>query len=138
MSAVGLLFGQDMAVSQWTWGKFNIVPSAVQCAIGIVRNNQNVGSVMFHEYSGYNIELSYYGPFTLTAGIVRTLARFVIERYNIERVTVRTNRNNTKLMRNLGRLGFKFEGVQKRFYGPFGDAAAFVMFREDIERLGRL
>ena len=132
----GLLFGHDAPVAQWTWNEFRLTPMTVKAAIGIVRNNMLVGSVLFQEYSGFNVEVSYYGPMTVTAGILRTIARYTIERFNIDRVTIRTNRKNHQIMRTLSRMGFKMEGVQRRFYGPFGDAALFVLFREDIERFG--
>lgn len=134
----GLLFGHDAAVAAWTWNEFKHRAMPVDAAIGIVRNNQLVGSALFQNFSGYNVELSYYGPQTFSAGIAKTLARFAVERFNIDRLTMRTNRKNIAILKMFGGFGFKFEGVQHRYYGPFGDAAVFVLFREDLERIGGL
>lgn len=133
--AHGLLFGHDGPVANWTWNEFRLTPMPVVAAIGIVRNNMLIGSVLFQDFSGFNVEMSYYGPATPSAGIFKTIARYVIERFNVDRVSIRTNRKNASIMRILSRIGFRTEGVQRRYYGPFGDAALFVLFREDIERI---
>jgi RimJ/RimL family protein N-acetyltransferase len=134
----GLLFGHDVPVAIWTWNEFKRTPMPVNAAVGIVRNNLLTGSAIFQNYSGHNIELSYYGPQTFSAGIARTLARYVVECFNVDRLTMRTNRENKNILKMFHRFGFKFEGVQQRFYGPFGDAAVFVLFREDLERIAGL
>lgn len=132
----GLLFGHDLPVATWTWNQFRLTPMHINAAIGIVRNHHLIGSAIFQNYSGYDVELSYYGPQTFSAGIAKTLARYTIERFNVDRLTMRTNRKNVSIIKMFHRFGFKFEGVQHRFYGPFGDAAVFVLFKEQLERIG--
>jgi RimJ/RimL family protein N-acetyltransferase len=135
----GLLFGHDMPVAHWTWNAFAVEVAPVNAAIGIVRNNKIVGAILFQNFSGHNIEMSYYGPSTLSAGITKSICRYAVERFTtIARMTARTNRKNTKIIRFLSAIGFKLEGVQQRYYGPFGDAVSFVLFREQLERLGGL
>ncbi len=133
-----MLFGYDQSIAQWTWNEFGITPAPINAAIGLVRYNKLIGAAIFQNFTGYNIELSYYGPNTFSASIARTLAKFTIERFNIDRLTMRTNRSNINILRMFHKFGFKFEGIQKRYYGPFGDAAIFVLFREDLERIGRI
>jgi ribosomal protein S18 acetylase RimI-like enzyme len=135
----GLLFGHDAAVAAWTWNEFRHRVMPVDAAIGIVRSRQLVGSAIFQNFSGYNVELSYYGPQTFSAGIAKSLARYALERFiGIDRLTMRTNRKNTSILKMFHRFGFKYEGTQVRYYGPFGDAAVFMLFREDLERIGGL
>lgn len=134
----GLLFGHDVAVAEWCFNEFKYRRMPVDAAIGIVRNNRLIGAAIFQNYSGYNVELSYYGPQTFSAGIARALARYIIERFNVDRLTMRTNRKNTNILKMFHRFGFKFEGTQKRYYGPFGDAAVFVLFRENLEQISGL
>ena len=134
----GLLFGYDAAVATWTWNQYHLTPMHINAAIGVVRNNHLIGAAIFQNHSGHNIELSYYGPQTFSAGIAKALARFAIERFNIDRLTMRTNRKNAAILKMFHRFGFKFEGIQHRYYGPFGDAAVFVLFREDLDRIGGL
>lgn len=134
----GLLFGHDGPVAAWTFNEFHITAMPIDAAIGIVRNNRLIGAAIFQNFSGFNVELSYYGPQTFSAGIAKALARYTIERFNVDRLTMRTNRKNISIVKMFHRFGFKYEGRQNRYYGPFGDAVVFVMFREDIERIGGL
>lgn len=134
----GLLFGHDIAVATWTWNEFKHRPMPIDGAIGIIRHRQLIGAAIFQNYSGYNVELSYYGPQTFSAGIARALAQYALIRFNVDRLTMRTNRKNVSILKMFQRFGFKFEGVQQRYYGPFGDAAVFVLFREQLERIGGL
>ena len=132
----GLLFGHDQAVAVWCWNEYRLTPMPVNAAIGVVRANKLIGAAILQNFSGHNVELSYYGPQTFSAGIAKTLARYIVERFSVDRLTMRTNRKNTNILKMFQRFGFKFEGVQHRYYGPFGDAAVFVLFREDLERIG--
>ena len=134
----GLVYGHDIPVAQWCWNEYRLRPMPINAAIGIVRNNKLIGAAIFQEFSGYNVELSYYGPQTFSAGIAKSLARFTVQRFDVDRLTMRTNRKNASILKMFHRFGFKFEGVQHRYYGPFGDAAVFVMFREDLDRIGGL
>lgn len=134
----GLLFGHDWAVATWTFNEFRMTPMHINAAIGIVRNNHLIGAAIFQNYTGHNVELSYYGPQTFSAGIAKMLARYTVERFNVDRLTMRTNRKNASILKMFHRFGFKFEGVQHRYYGPFGDAAVFVLFREDLECIAGL
>lgn len=135
--AHGLLFGHDAAVASWAWNEFKRTQMPIDAAVGIVRAKQLVGAAIFQNYSGFNVELSYYGPETFSAGIAKGLAQYALNRFNhLDRLTMRTNRNNASILKMFQRFGFKFEGVQHRYYGPYGDAAVFVLFREDLERIG--
>lgn len=134
----GLLFGHDGPVAIWCWNEFRLTPMPVDAAIGIVRNNRLIGAAIFQGFSGFNVELSYYGPQTFSAGIAKSLARYTIDRFNVDRLTMRTNRKNVSIVKMFHRFGFKYEGLQRRYYGPFGDAVVFVMFREDLEQIGGL
>lgn len=134
----GLLFGYDSAVASWTWNEFKIRAMPIDAAIGIVRKNQLVGSAIFQNFTGFNVELSYYGPQTFSAGIAKALATYTIDRFKVDRLTMRTNRKNVSILQMFQRFGFRSEGVQRRYYGPFGDAAVFVLFREDIQRIADL
>lgn len=133
-----LLFGHDWRVASWAWNTFKLTPMPVDAAIGIFRNHHMIGAAIFQNYSGFNVELSYYGPKTFSAGIAKALAKYAIERFNVDRLTMRTNRKNASILKMFQRFGFKFEGIQHRYFGPFGDAAVFVMFREELERIGGL
>lgn len=142
--ALGLLFECDEEVAKWTFVTFKMPIMKYDRAIGIMSNKgQIIGSVLFQCFNGFNVELSYYGvrP-TLSLGITRCLARYVLFTFNVSRVTVSTSRKNRNLMRSLQRMGFRLEGAQRRFYGHRdcnrNTAIRFVLFRERIEQIAAL
>lgn len=141
---VGLLFECDEKIAKWAFDTFKMPHMNYDKSLGIIdKDGKLVGAVVFQCWNGYNVELSYYGlrP-TLSAGIVRCLARYVLFTFNVSRVTVSTRRKNKSLMRSLQRMGFKLEGAQRRFYGQRdcnrNTAIRFVMFRERIEQIAAL
>jgi RimJ/RimL family protein N-acetyltransferase len=133
----GLLLGQDTAVAAWTWREFGLTPMHVNNAVGLLVDRALVGAAIFHNYNGTNVELSYYGPETITAGVVKFLARTAIFELNVTRVTFHVRRTNRRLRRHLVRLGAKHEATLWQFYGPDRDHAAiqFVLFRPELMKL---
>jgi RimJ/RimL family protein N-acetyltransferase len=110
-------------------------------AVGIIDTDKGkiVGAAIFQNYTGTNVNLSYYGKNTLSAGIVRSLAKMAVE-MGVARGTLITSKRNRRLIRSLLKLGFKVEGTQRCFYG-YEDTARntgvrLVMFRDDLKKLG--
>lgn len=139
----GLLIGKDELVAAWAFAKWGLHPTKVDRGLGIVTKDGNIrGAILLQNYNGSNIELSYYGPRTLSSGIVRSIARLVVSEFNASRLTVVTSKKNRRLMRSLQRFGFRLEGAQRRYYGHKDCARTvgvrFVMFREDIDKIARL
>lgn len=138
----GLLLDADALVAGWAYQTYNKFPVKVDRAIGVVEGNQIVGAVIFTSYNSVNANLSYYGKSTLTAGIVRTLAKIALYELRLSRCTVIVPKRPSFLLKKLPKFGFRYEGVQRRFYGPTDSArdtgCRFVVFREDIERLAAL
>jgi RimJ/RimL family protein N-acetyltransferase len=139
--SVGLLFGSDDDVAARVFAQYG-QHHKIDNALGIISNNEMVGAVLFHNWNGHNIEVSYYGKGTLTAGILRMIGRYIIYTFNPTRVTVVTSKRNKRLVRSLQRLGFKLEGSQRLYYGKNdcarNTAIRFVMFRERVEQIALL
>ena len=133
---LGLLIGEDTLVAVWAASTFKRRQMPVDRAFGIVDNGLLKGAILLHNFNGINIEMSYYGPNTLTAGITRAVARVLITEFNVARLTVVTSKRNKRLMHGLTKLGFALEGHQKRFYGHNdcnrNTGVRFVAFREAI------
>ena len=142
--SLGLVVAEDLNVASWAFQKFNVFPMPVNKGIGVIntKTGEIVGAILFQNFNGYNLELSYYGQNTLTPGIVRTLARIAILEFNVSRVTVTVSKKKKRLIRSLHRFGYKLEGSQRRYYGARdcfrNTGIRFVLFREQIERLARL
>ncbi len=138
----GVLFGHDEMVARWAFATHKIRPMQVCMAVGLMNPvGQPVGAVLFQNYNGNNVDLSYYGVNTLTLGIARTMAKIVLHQFNASRVTILTSKKNKSIIKFLPRLGCRFEGTARCFYGPEDNvrntAMRFVLFREQVELLAQ-
>lgn len=114
----GLLLGEDQRIAAWAYATFNIFALPINRALGVVDETGTLkGAILFQNFNGINIELSYYGPNTLTPGIARAIARIVVTEFNAARLTVVTSKKNKRLIRALSKIGFSIEGQQRCFYG---------------------
>jgi RimJ/RimL family protein N-acetyltransferase len=139
--AIGLLIGSDQEVSTWCFATFRLFPMRVDRALGIMNDDRLVGAILLQNYNGSNIELSYYGPRTLTLGLARSIAKIVIAEFDAARATVITSKKNKRLTRALSKFGFKLEGIQRCYYGPSdcnrNTGVRFVLFRDGIEKIAK-
>lgn len=139
--AKGILLDADEMVADWAFKLHNRVPVAVYKAVGVVENGQLVGGILFTDYNTMNVDLSYYGRSTITLGIVRALAKIMLYELRVTRCTVIVPKRPAYLLKKLGAglFGFRYEGVQRRYYGPTDSGrhtgCRFVLFREDLEKL---
>jgi RimJ/RimL family protein N-acetyltransferase len=136
----GLVIGEDSIVAQWAFSAFHLYPTPFNRALGIVNKDKIViGAILLQNFNGANVELSYYGPRTLSVGIARAIARLVMGEFSASRVTVVTSKRNRRLMQSLSRFGFKLEGIQRCYYGHEDNkkntGVRFVMFREQIAKI---
>lgn len=135
---IGLLAGQDLAVAAWTWQAFHLRPHLINGAYGLVEDNAVVGSAIFHNYNGVNIEFSYYGKDAITLGVFRELTKIAIERFDVERCTLQIRLTNTRLINWVLKMGATCEGTSRRYYGKLDSddnaSIRFVIFREVGER----
>lgn len=136
MPRYAVLFDHDQYVAEWCWREFNLFPMPVNMALGIIdtrEGNKLVGAAMFYWWNGCNIELNYYGPGTPTIGIARILATLAVKKFNVNRVTIRTQCEN--VLKGMQKFGFELEGYEADFYGKNKPATRMVLFRKQIERL---
>lgn len=137
--AKGLLLDCDAQVSAWAFYTHNRIPMHIDRALGIVENGELVGAALFSSYNSVNAELSYYGKNTVTVGIVRALARIALYELHLARCTVIVPKRPSFLLKKLAKFGFRYEGVQRRHFGPTNSprhtGCRFVVFREDMEKL---
>jgi len=134
----GLLLDCDAQVAAWAFETYHRAPMHVDRALGILDNGLLVGAVLFTNYNTLNAELSYYGKSTATVGIFRAIARIALYELRLARLTVIVPKRPSYLLKRVSKLGFKYEGVQRRNYGhtdsPRNTGCRFVMFREDLEK----
>lgn len=130
-----LLYGYDDQVAAWTANKFNIYPGKYDMAVGIIEGDKIVGSVIWNAYRGHDIEISYYGPQTMTLGIARECARVAMDHFGVNRVTARTLRSNKTMTKGVKKIGFEYEGIihsdnDEVMYGLYGRNLARLAGKE--------
>lgn len=134
---MNLLFGHDTVVAQWADKKFGRPGAPWFHAVGIIdKEGTLVGAAVFRDWNGFNVELAYYGPGALTSRVIVGLMRYCFGHLQVTRVTARTLRSNKIVNRGLPRLGFHFEGVSKRYFGPHraDDSFNYSLLKQDYER----
>jgi RimJ/RimL family protein N-acetyltransferase len=137
---LALLINEDSIVASWAYQKFDVFPIPVHKAFGVLDTEKHelVGAALFQNYIGTNVDLSYYGPKTITLGIIRNLAKAALD-MGISRGTVITSKRNRRFIKGLLKIGFKFEGAMRFFYGHEDNnkntAVRFVIFRPGLEKL---
>lgn len=136
----GLLLGNDEIVARWTWATFKIVPVKYDMAVGIVNAQTGlVGAVLLHWWTGPNIYLGYYGPNTPTRGIARAICHLILDRFDVERLTVHVRKSNKRLTRWMVRMGAVYEGSCHHYLGKSDTAEStaiqYAVFRGNLERI---
>lgn len=128
-----LVYGHDNEVAAWTRNTFGIQPYKYEMAVGIVEQGEIVGSVMWHAYRGHDIEISYYGPKTMTLGIARACAKVAMDHFGVSRVTARTSRSNKPMTKGVKKIGFEYEGIIH--VGPKQDEVLYGLYGRNLARL---
>jgi RimJ/RimL family protein N-acetyltransferase len=136
----GILVDSDELVAKWAYTTYHIYPQPINRAFGVLDKNGDLeGGILFQNFNGVNVELSYYGQNTLTLGIVRLIARTTLEVFNAGRLTVVTSRRNKRLIKSLIKVGFKLEGMSRCFYGhedtKRNTGIRLAAFRSELEKV---
>ncbi len=129
-----LAHGNDHLINEWTLATFGVRNFNSNMALGIMDGNQIVGSVFFHAHNGPDIELSYFGPQTLTLGVLRSICRIAVDHFKVARITIRTPKNNKTMTRGIHKIGFVYEGIRHNGYGD-KDAVMYGLFGRKLARL---
>lgn len=130
-----LIGGQDQTVLDWASAVLNKKFVQPASAFGITDENGLLkGAAIFNDYyKGGNIEMTYIGAGTFSRSIMKGLARYAFTACQVSRVTLKTQRANLVVRKLLkaGRLGWQFEGVIPRYFGPTkqDDALTFVLYK---------
>ncbi len=129
-----LACGNDGLIVGWTQNSFGVTPRKVDLAVGILDGDHLVGSAFFQCHSGADVELSYYGPKTMTLDVVKGLAKIAVDHFHVSRVTVRTSPENEQ-MSKVEKIGFVKEGICHHHYGFGQDAIVYGLFGRKLAKL---
>lgn len=129
-----ILFGHDAEVALWVGDRLNVAISPPFTALGVLDASGVLrGGAVFNDFTGANVEVTAYGPGAMQAGVLRAGFRYVFVQLGCERATARTRRGNRTMRALLPRMGFRWEGLARHFYGPnrSDDACLYGMLRSE-------
>lgn len=140
---MNLVFGHDQLVAEWAQKKLGYEIPDQLCAVGVIKSDGSLcGAAVFHNFNRSNVDISFFGPRAVTKGVVVGIMEFVFRQFEISRVTGMTQRAHRRVVKGLPKVGFKFEGVARRYYGDRKrlDGIMFGLTRQDamafLERRG--
>ena len=133
-----LLAGHDEAVAEWVATNLGVTIAPPYVSLGVLgADGVLIGGAVFSGYSGANIDVTIYGPRAMTRAAMRAGFGYVFGQLRCERLTARCKRSNASMRRLIDRLGFKYEGAQRRYWGPDrnDDAMVYGMTRDECRWL---
>src|SRR5262245_55377566 len=116
------LNGYDVAV--WVAGRLGVDLYGVHQAFGSLGPTGDlIAGAVLHGRTKYFMELSYYGPGTLRAGMYRELAQAALD---AGMLTVTMTVRSKKLARHLSRIGCRFVGAVPDLHGAGKDGLIYA------------
>ena len=85
-------------------------------AISWIKDNNPIACVIFNEYNGHSIAIHFYGPNSLTKGMIKLVMWYVFDQLKCTVMTAKIKRNNA-FRKILPRMGYRFIGVIPNFFG---------------------
>lgn len=113
-----IVVGFDEAVADWV-ADFGGKPfHTPYTAFGVVdANGVMTGGYVFTGYNGDGIEMSMAGKGAVTRDGMRAVLGYVFDQLGCSRLQVHTRYSNKAVKAMLPRMGAKYEGVARKFYG---------------------
>lgn len=128
---MSLLFGHDKAVADWVSSKVGKEFHAPYTSIGIVSSEGRLtGGFVFNSYTQDGINMSLAGD-VAKRGVWVAVADYVFKQLGCSRLAVQTRRSNKIVKKLAPRLGFKFEGIARNYYGK-EDGFVYSMTKDDL------
>lgn len=136
-----LLYGQDTKVADWVCRQLKMkpYPLGLYKAVGIIRGEQFIGGVVWHNYHEDN-----YGKPMLIEATIATIDKHWATRHNLReifqypftqlrvgRVQASCHRKAKRVRSTLQRLGFSYEGICRQAHPQGGDVAHYSMLRNE-------
>lgn len=132
-----LLTRHDAEVGAWIGEKLGQAIVKPFGAIGITDDDGSlIAGWCVTGLNDFNADLTVYAPGCLTRRTLRACFAHLFIDLGVIRVTAMTRRDNEAMRIVLPRIGFQFEGLRRRYYGPNKrhDAFCYGIFRDQAER----
>lgn len=129
-----LLFGHDATVAEWVAKQASSKPPVEPyTAFGFVTPEGRLrGGAVFTGYNGDTIELSLAGRAAATRTAWAAITNYAFEQLGCSRLQMHTNRRNKYVLRMLaGKLGVRYEGVAKHYFGK-DDGVVYALTTDEL------
>lgn len=136
--------GQDETAARYIGSSLGIVLFPPYEILGCLEENEAGGLDLRGGYvlngrSASNVDVTLYGPGCLVLPALRKLAARVFFEWKCNRATARCRRSNMMMRQYMTRIGWVFEGTQRRYWGPtkHDDAMVYGLLPTDCRWLKR-
>ena len=125
--------GADGAVAALLCDKLGVKIVPPFASIGLREAGKLKGGVIFTNWNGVNVEITIYAPGMLNRRLISFIANYVFVEIGCLRVSTRARRSNVLALSVNRKIGFREEGVARRYFGPSDgdDAILFGMLKEE-------
>ena len=135
-----LVFGHDYAISKFVQQQSREAQDFGPCAtIGIVRNGQLLGGVVYHAFQPQSrtvtVSFAFSSPAWASKSVMCSICRYPFIQLECQRVNALVRKKNKRSRRFVEWLGFKQEGCARRGFGD-DDAIIYGMLRQECRWLG--
>lgn len=132
-----LVFDCPELVAQWVYGQLGVEVPPVYTAFGATKDDKSLcAGAVFTDFTGSNIEVTLVAPGAFNRMLISAVCRYAFLQMKVTRLSAKTKRSNTRMRKIMPRMGWKFEGISEKYYGPTkaDDALRFVAFEEQARK----
>ncbi len=114
-----LMMDNSEAVASWVAYKFDATFALVLGTIGrLDQNGVLIGAAVLHNYTRHEVELTYFGKGTMSLDMCKAIAWMAFERGRVLRLSITVPRKKKRLLRAVSKIGWRYEGTRRRYFGP--------------------
>lgn len=135
---IQLIYGQDQAVANWVQSRLPEIRNGFgqYAAIGLADDMRCIAGVVYHDYRGYDMQLSMASesPLWCNRRTLRALLGYPFNQLMVARITACTGKHNKRLRSMIERLGFQLEGRLRKGFDGTRDMLVYGMLRAEAEK----
>jgi len=130
---MNIVQGHDARVIEWASQLMDGEIGNPQVAHGVIdKDGSLIGALIYGEYDGHNVEMSFTGTRGFTPSVLKFIFEYPFNELKCGRMWARIRKSNKKMKKLLPRVGFKFEGVERKYYKD-EDALRFSMLANECK-----
>lgn len=127
----------DMGKSLAKWFEENS-KSKINCneysCIGVCKKGALVGVMVYVNYTVHNMDIHVHIPNCLSRATIKEMFSYPFIRVKVTRLTANVSEKNTKVIKILVKLGFKYEAELSRYRSDGSNQCIYVAYKKDIEK----